>query len=420
MQQSTNTESMLGPYRVLDLTDEKGFLCGKILGDLGADVIKIERPGGDPSRNIGPFYHDIPDPEKSLFWFAFNANKRGITLNIETADGRDIFKRLARTADFIIESFPPGHMERLGLGYQHLKEVNRRIILASITPFGQAGPYQDYKGYDIVCAAVGGQLYNYGDPDRAPVLIGGGPQTYLLGGAQAAVAAIIAHYHRELTNEGQHIDISIQECIPWLHIGQGCMQWEGDRTLTPRLGVFFRRTDTGRLMRFIWRCKDGWVVWAMNFGLMGHLTQKLVKWMEDEGMADELKSIDWYNLDLSKYTEEGMNNLNGHFARFFEAHTKAELYQGSIERGTPVYPVSTPGEPQQDIQLQSRQFWVKLWHAELGTSINYPGPFVQASEAPCRVRRCAPLIGEHNHEVYERELGLSKEEMTILKQAGHI
>ncbi len=121
---------------VLDLTDEKGLFCGKLLGDLGADVIKVEGPGGDPARKIGPFYHDEVDPEKSLFWFAFNNNKRGITLNIEAADGQELFKRLVKRADFVIESFPPGYMDKLGLGYSALEKVNPAIIMVSITPFG--------------------------------------------------------------------------------------------------------------------------------------------------------------------------------------------------------------------------------------------------------------------------------------------
>lgn len=158
MVKKAKVEGMLSPYRVLDLTDEKGLLCGKLLGDLGADVIKIEPPGGDTSRNVGPFYKDIPDPERSLFWFAFNTSKRGITLDIETADGQDVFKRLVTSADFVIESFPPGHMDRLGLGYPALNEINPGVIMVSISPFGQTGPYKDYKSPDIVACAMGGQM----------------------------------------------------------------------------------------------------------------------------------------------------------------------------------------------------------------------------------------------------------------------
>ena len=147
---------MLSPYRILDLTNERGFLCGKLMADLGASVIKIEKPGGDPARSMGPFYHDIPDPEKSLYWFAFNTNKRGITLDIETADGQAIFKRLMKNIDIVIESFDPGYMDKLGLGYSALSQLNPGVIMTSITGFGQTGPYKDYKAPDIVVWALSG------------------------------------------------------------------------------------------------------------------------------------------------------------------------------------------------------------------------------------------------------------------------
>src|SRR3989304_4246953 len=163
-----DAESMLSSYRVLDLADEKGLICGKILGDLGADIIKVEKPGGDLARRLGPFYHDDPDPEKSLFWFSLNTSKRGITLNIESVDGREIFKRLVKTADFVIESFPPGYLDKLGLGYFDLEKINPGVILVSIAPFGQTGPYRDWKTADIVAWAMGGNMAPWGEPDRPP------------------------------------------------------------------------------------------------------------------------------------------------------------------------------------------------------------------------------------------------------------
>ncbi len=184
--------------RVLDLTDDKGFLCGRILADMGADVIKIERPGGEAARNIGPFYHDIPDREKSLYWFVFNAGKRGITLDIETRQGRELFKRLVKGADFFIESFPPGYLDKLGLGYSVLSQVNSHLIMVSITPFGQAGPYRDFKAPDLVSIAMSGWMYICGDTDRPPVRVSF-PQAYLNTGAEAAAACTIAYYHRERT-----------------------------------------------------------------------------------------------------------------------------------------------------------------------------------------------------------------------------
>ena len=161
-------ESLLGGYRVLDLTDEKGHLCGKVLGDFGADVIKIERPGGDRARNRGPFYQNIADPEKSLSWFSFNTSKRGITLDIESLDGREIFKQLVRTADIVIESFEPGYLDGLGLGYADMEKIKPDIILTSITPFGQTGPHAHYKVTDLVGVAMGGIVRILGDLHGVP------------------------------------------------------------------------------------------------------------------------------------------------------------------------------------------------------------------------------------------------------------
>ncbi len=160
---------MLEGYRALDLTDEKGFLCGKILAELGVDVIKVEKPGGDPARKIGPFWHDQADPEKSLYWFAYNSSKRGITLDLETEEGKRIFRDLVKTADFVIESFAPGDMDKLGFGYSELSRIKKDIILTSITPFGQKGPYSHYQASDLVVMGMAGELFMTGDSDRRPV-----------------------------------------------------------------------------------------------------------------------------------------------------------------------------------------------------------------------------------------------------------
>ena len=156
MEKEKGAEGILTGYRVLDLTDEKGVYCGKVLGDYGADVIKIEPPGGDAARDKRPFYKGNPDRQKSLFWFYMNTSKRGITLNLETADGRELFKKLVRSAHFVIESFTPGTMSRLGLSYPDLEKINPGLVMTSITPYGQKGPYARYKATDIHMAAMGG------------------------------------------------------------------------------------------------------------------------------------------------------------------------------------------------------------------------------------------------------------------------
>jgi len=404
------SEGLISPYRVLDLTDEKGLICGKILGDLGADVIKIEKPGGDPARNIGPFYHDEVHPEKSLFWWAFNTSKRGIILDIETPDGQETFEKLVRTADFVVESFPPGFLDGLGLGYSALEKINPGIIMVSITPFGQTGPYQDYKAPDIVAWAMGGQMYQYGDVDRPPIRISHHAQSYLHAGAEAAAGAMMALNYRQNTGKGQQVDVSIQDCIARIltekrHIAAWDMlkinQWRGEQ----QQGVRGTR---------IWPCKDGLVVWIYFFGPQGKAWNlPLVHWMEEEGMADEfISNFDWDSFDLTTMfqasgdNEEAiaqllavMERLSVPTCRFFLSHTKAELLEGAVQHRAMLYPIATVADILESVQLSARQFWVNLEHPELGTVIAYPGSFAHASATPPSIQRRAPLIGEHNHEV---------------------
>jgi len=411
---------MLSPYKSLDLTDHKGFLCGKILADLGADVIKIEPPGGCPSRNIGPFYRNIPHPERSLYWFAYNAGKRGITLDIETARGRDILKKLAAKADFIIESFSPGYLDRLGLGYQALKQVNPRLIMTSITPFGQSGPYEDYQATDLVGMAMGGLMYLTGDSDRPPVRISFS-QAYLHAAADAACGTLLAHYHRELTGQGQHVDVSMQQSVVWTMMNARPF-WELTGTFLKRVGPFRAGLSSGAIQRQTWSCRDGAVTFIVMGGAGGAGTNRaLVEWMDEEGMADEeLKGIDWDAFDMAAASREFHQRIEEKIGRFFVTHTKEELFTEAAERRIMLYPVSTPADIVLSPQLAAREYWVGVEHDELRTCISYPGAFLKSSEAPCSLKRRAPLIGEHNHEIYQQELGLSNEELATLREASII
>ncbi|MFC2014488.1 CaiB/BaiF CoA transferase family protein [Chloroflexota bacterium] len=410
-------EGMLSPYRVLDLTDEKGLLCGKILGDLGADVIKIERPGGDPTRSLGPFYHDEPDPEKSLFWFALNTSKRGITLNIETEDGQEIFKKLVKSADFIIESFSPGYLDKLGLGYSDLEKINPGVILVSITPFGQTGPYKDWKTADIVAWAMGGNMAPWGEPDRPPIHFSHHSQAYLHAGNDGAQGALTALYHRWSTGEGQQVDVSVQESVVQCleHITSN---WDIRHAFQKR-----RRepSGTGHTSTQIWPCKDGWVSWTHGGKSVLNPSLPLIKWMEDEGYTNDfIKNFDWDRDDFMRISQEEMDQIEEPTGRFFMAHTKAELLDGAVKHEALLYPVATADDMPENIQLIARGFWVEVEHPELGTTITYPGAFATTSEAPPRISRRAPLIGEHNEEIYGEELGISKEQLVVLKQGGVI
>ncbi len=412
---------MLKELKVLDMTTQEGWLCGKILGDLGADIIKIEPPGGDPGRRRGPFYKKTPDPEKSLFWFALNANKRGITLNIESEEGRDILKKLVKEADCVVESFPPGTMKGFGLDYASLKKINPRVILTSISPFGQEGPHKDWKGSDLVCMAMGGFVYLSGDPDRPPVGISL-PQGYFFAGGDAAVGTMIAFYHREQTGQGQWVDVSVQQSVamtcfnsvPW---------WQLQKVHQGRTGPF-RKIGLfgGLLLRQTWPCKNGFVIFLLTAGAFGvRSNQLLTEWMDSEGVAPEsMKKMDWKMLDATTISPEFIKEFDEHVGKFFLAHTMEELYAGAVRKGMQVYPVSDCAALAGNAQLKDRGFWEPVEHPELGVTITYPGAWVKMSEATCHIRRRAPLIGEHNQEVYHGALGLPMKEVERLKKSGVI
>jgi crotonobetainyl-CoA:carnitine CoA-transferase CaiB-like acyl-CoA transferase len=410
---------MLNHLRVLDLTDEKGFLCGKILADLGADVIKIERPGGDPSRRIGGFWGGIPHPERSLYWFAYNSNKRGITLNIETTDGRAIFKRLVQTSDFILESFAPGYLGSLGLGYADLSLINHGIIMASITPFGQIGPYGDYKDSDLVVMGMCGTLYQTGEYDGPPVHISL-PQACLHAGADAAVGSMVAYHYREATGEGQHLDVSMQQSAAWFQ-ANAVPTWELNQTILKRSGAIRTGLSHDARHRQVWPCQDGYVFFNVMGGRTGAKSlSALVAWMDSEGGAtDFLLNMDWNSFDMFTISDEVTRQIEEPVGKFFLKHTDREILAEAVRRGISLGPLSSMHDLLTDDCLKARNFWTDITHPELGTSITYPKEFVRSSEADCSIRFRAPLIGEHNVEVYS-ESGLSREDIITLKQASVI
>lgn len=414
-------EGALGCYRVLDLTDIKGHFCGKLLGDLGADVIKVEPPGGDSSRKMGPFYNDIPDKEKNLTWFAYNMNKRGITLDLETEEGQSILKELVKTADMLVESYDPGTMEQNNLDFTELKALNPKLVMASITHFGQTGPYSGYKGSGLVDSALGDTMFATGDPDRAPLQISHHPQSYCHGSAEAAAAMTMACYDAQKTGEGQYIDVSLQECMAWT-AADVIPYWDISRGLIPRQGAKRFRPDTGVYFKTLWECGDGYVTYPYLGGSIGARSNRaIVNWMIEEGFdVGYLKDIIWEEFDWATMTQESTDERERITAIFFNAHTKAELFEGALQRRVMLYPVATPADMLLFKQLDARNFWVSVHHPELDADITYPGAWGVFSRTPCQIRCKAPLIGEHNKAIYTDELGKSPDELEILKQKGVI
>jgi benzylsuccinate CoA-transferase BbsE subunit len=411
---------MLSCYRILDLTNEKGFLCGKALGDFGADVIKIEKPGGDPARSIGPFFHDIPDPEKSLYWFAFNANKKSITLDIETADGREIFKKLVKKADAVIESFTPGYLEKLGLGYTALSQINPGIILTSISGFGQKGPYRNYNDRDLAVWALSGYMYITGEPDRPP-LAPSYSHAHLIGAMNGAIGTMVALCHRRFTGRGQHVDASSHQGLCFAISIETKLPWAMQKVNVTREGrdrVKVMSKDGLVKLPLLWECKDGSVAYTFWLGTGFAVPNRaLVAWIKESGIDPGiLGRFDWERDEFQNYKADEVKDVRRVLEQFFMKHTKMELHDGALERRIQLTPVLTPKDLLEFPQLVARNFWRKVEHPELDTQITYPGGFVKTGIGDCGIRFRAPLIGEHNDDIFRSELDMSTEDMVNLKQ----
>ena len=385
---------MLAPYRVLDLTDETGQPCGKLLADLGADVIKIEPPGGDPARRRGPFVDDEPDLERSLYWLAYNANKRSLTLDLGAATDRARFKRLAASADVVIESFAPGRLAALGLGYAALATINPGLVLVSISPFGQHGPYRDYKAPDIVIWAMSGLMSIAGETEGPPAHLSDNAQSYMAVSGDAAIGALLALEQRRQTGHGQHVDVSMQEAVIRSTF-QITASWDMLGRNLPR----DNRPVTTKL-QWMWPCRDGHVLWIFSVG-PGARDRKagFFTWLQETGQGAALLEMDWDRLQPDTMSTAEWNAISNATRQLFSNFTKAELYEAAITHRFTLYPSATMDETLANQQLLARGFWQDLEHPQLGRTVRYPGAFAKATLTPPRVRRRAPLLGEHSREI---------------------
>jgi crotonobetainyl-CoA:carnitine CoA-transferase CaiB-like acyl-CoA transferase len=408
------TPNALAGLRVLDLSDDKGQFCTKLMADMGAEVIKIEPPSGDPVRRLGPFYHDQQEVEKSLYWLMLNTSKRSLTLDLMQPQGVRLFRQLVARADFVVESFPPGTLPRLGLGYETLTQIRPDLILTSITNYGQSGPHAAYLATDIDALAMSGTLFLCGDPDRPPTRVSA-PQTPMYAGVHAYLGSLLAHYHRLENGVGQWVDVSMQECATLLNYGQ--LIWNAYGLIMPRLGDRLQ-VAPGAVVRYCFPCQDGYVQ------AIPQLTwSTFVPWMDEYGMAGELTSPDWQErlqTLVSDWEQEHIDYSEQLIAAFFARFTKRELYTEGQRRYQLVYPVYNARDSLEDEQLRQRQYFVPVEHANLGATLMYPGAPWKMSRTPWRLRCRAPLLGEHTVEILGGELGLAQEELTRLRQEGVI
>jgi len=395
----------LDGVRVLDLTCEMGSYCTKLLADLGADVIKVEPPGGDPARNIGPFVADQPGPDAALTFLNQNTSKRGITLDLDDEADRDKFRKLVPDADIVVADLPPGRLSALGLGYEALTKLREDIIVTSITGFGLTGPHKDYLAPDIVGVAMGGIMWLAGDLEDPPNLPFG-HQGYFSACAQAAAGTTMALYHRDMTGEGQLVEVSMQEA---LMIAQETAMQAYDLTKAVR----GRAGARGALPISIpgigpYEANDGWI-WGYVGTPGGAPWSELLQFMVDEGMAEDLTEepykdvIDQLNLrfltglainaeEREKHTPT-LQHINEVFTRFCSAKSKWDLYENGQKRRILIGIVSTPEDLAKNPQLEAR-----AWYQDVG-GVRYPGPPYRLSETPWQIERPPPKVGEHNAEV---------------------
>jgi benzylsuccinate CoA-transferase BbsE subunit len=409
----------LSGLRVLEVTDEKGQWCGKMMGDMGADVIKIEPPGGASTRSVGPFLDDIPNRERSLSFWHYNTSKRGITINLESEDGRDIFRRLAAGTDVLLESFRPGYLPSLGLGYEDLSKGNPGLIMCSLTPFGQTGPWRDYLTSDMLHLAAGGQMASCGydaadEPDAPPIAAVGG-QAWHMGGHFAYIGIAAALVSRTVTGKGQYVDASVHEACALTTEGAISNWIDNGKVVQRQTG---RHAAISPSAQTQYRCKDGKYVSIRHIGgLSPQQLQTMATWMEGYGMAGDL--LDEKYKDPAVIMED-IKHIDEVVIEFIKNNARDVVYHGFQQLGFSWGAVRTPDEQLEDGHLQDRGFWLEVEHPELGRSFPYPGSAAIWSDSPISISRRAPLIGEHNEEVLCGELGLTRGELSILTEGGAV
>lgn len=379
---------------------------GKLLADLGAEVIKVEEPQGDISRQRGPFPGDTPHAEKSGLYLYLNANKRGVTLNLREPKGQALLQSLSARADLLIHNYRPNEMSGLGLDFERLQRANPGLIMTTLSYFGCSGPYRDYQAFELTATNAGGWAFispGASDYPELPPLKAFGHQADFQGGVHAAVATLGAYYHKLLTGEGQHVDVSIQECIAAI-LEMNFMHYTYAGNETSRLG---------RRSIFPWcmlDCQDG-KLFVIN-----------VEEDQWQRFVELMGNPEWASLEIFEDRVQRGLHYDALFPLLQEwaaSWTVADLYKAGQERRICMAPVNTMADLFASAHLKARQFFVELSHQVAGT-LTYPGAPFKVSEGGVEAPRPAPLLGQHNEDVYCQTLGLSQDEVADLKQHGII
>ena len=389
---------VLEGVKVLDLSEDiAGSFCGRLLADYGADVLKVEPPGGAALRRMGPFFGDDPHPEKSLFFLVMNLNKKGATLNLQTSTGRSLLKTLVQHVDVIIETFRPGYLADLGLGYEDLAEINPDLVFTSITPFGQTGPYRQYQGEEIVSYAMGLIMSISGIQGQQP-LKHGGFQAQYEGGLNGAAATAMALFMQDNTGQGQHIDVSVTECV--------ASTMMATQTMYPFTGgTQARRRPTGSMFGHPMPCADGWIIVQPGGG---------ASWEDIAGFFEAPELLEARFSDQAQRAQFG-EELDQIVIDAIKDQSKWDLFHKAAQARMLFGLVQTPSELTDCPQLEARDFYREVEHPVIG-KIKVPAVLFNLSLTPYTRTNPAPTLGQHNHEIYVNGLGYTQEEICRLRQ----
>ena len=405
--ESSAISQALSGIRIVDLTQNiAGPHCTKLLADHGADVVKVEPPGGDSARMSGPFFKDRPHAEHSGLFLHLNTNKRGITVNLESSAGPRIVKELAAHADAMVEDLGPDGLENVGLSYQTLKDLNPRLVVTSISPFGLTGPYRNFKVVDMMYYGIGGPLSSTGDPEREPMRIGDNVSLYQAGAA-AAAATMMALYAAEMRGEGDQIDMSIMET----------QQGSIDRRASMLLGYSYtgvigsRSLDVFGIGSGPHPCMDGWVN-----TLGGELGFEKICTMI--GMPELMDDPRFATVEARK-APEAAQTFDEYYIPWLLKRTKKEVWALAQQHRIPSGIINTTEDLLADENFRDRGVWEEADHSVVGR-VALPGrPFIM-HRTPWKLSRSTPTLGQHTREVLCGELGYSREEIVQLRHSGAI
>lgn len=392
---------------VLDLTQHiAGPYATKLMADFGADVIKVERPGGDPARQLPPFKDGKPHPERSGLFFYLNCNKRSVELDLSTEAGKEALTQLARRADIAVESFAPGTLEELGIGWDWFQSVNPQLPLVSVSNFGQDGPYRNYKLTELVLYALAGEMYTMGETDREPVKMAGTAALFESGSA-IAVATMGALFAAKRHGIAQRVDVSLAEThfggVDRRHATTIAYQFTGRKSL--RMASHGAGMPTG-----IYPCADGYVDFT-NATLYPDRVEDMLghpEWTQDPRFKDPMQRMD----------PAVIEEWNAYFLEWCVQRTKREIWAEARRARLMSGPLFTMEDMFEDTHFRGRGFWTEAEHPELG-KVEFPGRPLLMSSGGWQLRRTAPRLGEHTEEVL-REAGVSQQTIDAVLAAGGV